>query len=75
MPPLLLYQIATFASASAKPWVAAKPIPALAPETIAVLSPREKGGRTRSFLGAIVLSVIAIKLSMELDRMRWGKMR
>lgn len=58
---LLLYQIATFAPASAKPWVTAKPISAPAPETTAVLPLREKGGRARSFLGAIVLSVIAIK--------------
>jgi len=53
---LLLYQIATFAPASAKPWVTAKPISAPAPETTAVLPLREKGGRTRLFLGAIVCS-------------------
>jgi hypothetical protein len=52
---LLLYQIATFAPASANAWATANPIPAPAPETIAVRPAREKSGRTRLEVGAIVL--------------------
>lgn len=53
---LLLYQIATLAPASARPWATARPIPAPAPETMAVRPFREKSGRTRSLLGMSMLS-------------------
>ena len=48
--------MATLAPASARAWATAKPIPAPAPETIAVRPLREKSGRTRSvYSGASVL--------------------
>lgn len=53
---LLLYQMATLAPASARAWATARPIPAPAPETMAVRPLREKRGSTRSvYLGASVL--------------------
>lgn len=50
-----LYQIATFAPASANASATAKPIPAAAPVTIAVRPFREKSGRTLLTFGATVL--------------------
>lgn len=55
---LLLYQMATFAPASANAWATANPMPDVAPDTMAVLPFSEKSGRTRSELGATVLSCV-----------------
>jgi hypothetical protein len=52
---LLLYQMATLAPASARPCATARPIPAPAPETMAVLPLRENNGMTRWDSGALVL--------------------
>lgn len=52
---LLLYQMATFAPASAKACATDKPIPAPAPDTMAVLPWRENMGSTRPAGGATVL--------------------
>jgi len=52
---LLLYQIATFAPASAKACATESPIPAPAPETIAVRPLSENIGITRAYSGADVL--------------------
>ena len=46
------------APASARPWATDRPMPAPAPETIAVLPLRLKSGRTLSVLGGWVLSLL-----------------
>ena len=54
--------MAVLAPASARPWATASPIPAPAPETMAVLPLRLKSGSTLSVLGGLVLSLLKTPL-------------